>query len=65
MPLQIRFFVYQEAKLCMLEFYYNLIDVYVNRSNFQYVEMDTDSTYMAVSAASLEVICEEKREEFY
>ena len=35
--------VYQLAKLRMLQFYYDCIDKYVDRSDFQYIEMDTDS----------------------
>jgi len=41
-PIQIGCAVYQLAKLKMLEFYYDCLDKYVDRSDFQYVEMDTD-----------------------
>ena len=34
----------------MLKFYYDCIDCFVGRKDFQYVEMDTDSPYMALSA---------------
>ena len=43
LPLHIGFFVYQYAKLRMLQFYYDFIDRYVERPLFQYCEMDTDS----------------------
>ena len=43
LPIQIGFFVYQYAKLRMLEFYYDLIDKFLDRSDFEYCEMDTDS----------------------
>jgi hypothetical protein len=33
----------------MLEFYYDFIDVFVDRRDFQYCAMDTDSAYMALS----------------
>jgi hypothetical protein len=49
-------FVYQYAKLRMLEFYYDFMDVFVDRSDFQYCSMDTDSAYMALSATSLEEV---------
>ena len=40
----------------MLEFYYDFLDVFVDRSDFQYCAMDTDSAYMALSATSLEEV---------
>ena len=56
LPMQIGCFVYQYAKPRMLEFYYDFIDVFVDRSDFQYCSMDTDSAYMALSATSLEEV---------
>ena len=53
LPLQIGFFVYQYAKLRMLEFYYDFLDKFLDRSDFQYVEMDTDSAYIALAGESL------------
>ena len=47
-PVSIGFTILQLAKLRMLEFYYDLMDKYVDRRNFQYIEMDTDSAYMAL-----------------
>jgi hypothetical protein len=37
--MQIGCFVYQYAKLRMLEFYYDFMDVFVDRSDFQYCSM--------------------------
>ncbi|KAI8516762.1 hypothetical protein Bbelb_053430 [Branchiostoma belcheri] len=54
LPLQIGFFVYQYAKLRMLEFYYDFMLEFVDVSDFQYCEMDTDSAYIALSANSLD-----------
>lgn len=66
LPLHIGFTVYQEAKLHMLKFYYDFIDKFIDRRDFQYCQMDTDSAYMAISAKSLEdVVKEDMREEFY
>ena len=66
LPSQIWFFVYQYAKLRMLEFYYDFIDLYVDRSSFEYVEMDTDSAYIALSGPTLEsVLKPDKVDEFY
>ena len=54
LPLQIGFFVYQYAKLRMLQFYYDFADQFVSRSDYQLCEMDTDSLYMALSTPTLE-----------
>ena len=43
LPMQIGFFVYQYAKLRMLQFYFDFMDKYLDRSNFKYCEMDTDT----------------------
>lgn len=53
LPIQIGYFILQYAKLRMLQFYYDYLDVYVDRSDFHYCEMDTDSAYMALSGADL------------
>jgi hypothetical protein len=45
LPLQIGVAVYHLAKLRMLQFYYNFIDTYIDRSDFELLEMDTDSNY--------------------
>ncbi|BFZ06709.1 hypothetical protein BsWGS_09748 [Bradybaena similaris] len=60
LPLQIGFFVYQYAKLRMLEFYYDFLDKFVSRKDFQLCEMDTDSLYLALSAPTLEEVVRPK-----
>ena len=65
LPIQIGFFVYQYAKLRMLEFYYNFMDKFIDRSDFEYCEMDTDSAYVALSGESVDdVIKPELRAEY-
>ena len=65
LPIQIGFFVYQYAKLRMLGFYYHCIDRFVDRSNYQLLEMDTDSLYMSISGDALDALVKpESREEF-
>ena len=49
LPMQIACFVYQYAKPRMLEFYYNFMDVFVDRRDFQYCAMDTECLYGFVS----------------
>ena len=46
--------MYQYAKLRMLQFYYDFLDKYLDRSDFQMCEKDTDSAYIAISGKSVE-----------
>ncbi|KAJ8561761.1 hypothetical protein ON010_g7920 [Phytophthora cinnamomi] len=48
-PVHVSIAIYQLAKLRMLQFYYDCIDFYFERSDFQHPEMDTDSAYIAFS----------------
>ncbi|GMF64760.1 unnamed protein product [Phytophthora lilii] len=48
-PIHLSIAIYQLAKLRMLQFYYDCIYFYFDRSDFQYQEMDTDSAYIAFS----------------
>ena len=48
-PKQIGLFVLQYAKLRMLQFYYDCLDRYLDRSDFEIAQMDTDNLYFAVS----------------
>ena len=54
LPHQIAFFVYQYAKLRMLQFYYDCIDKFIPREMFEYSQMDTDSAYMGLASDRLE-----------
>ena len=55
-PFQVGIAVYQLAKLRMLEFYYDFLDRYLDRKDFELIQMDTDSNYLAISGKSLEDI---------
>ena len=57
MPIQLGFFVLQYAKLRMLQFYYDCVDQFLDRSNFQYSSMDTGSAYMALPANNETKLC--------
>ena len=54
LPIHIGVFMLNYAKLRMLEFYYDFLDYYLSREDFEYSEMDTDSAYMAISGDSFE-----------
>ena len=64
MPIQVAFSVLNDAKLKMLEFYYDCIDKYIDRTDYQYMYMDTDSAYMALSDNFEKLIKPELRKEF-
>lgn len=64
MPIQVAFGVLNHAKLRMLEFYYDCIDKYIDRNDYQYIYMDTDSAYMALSDDFQNLIKPELRNEF-
>ena len=65
LPFQVGFFVYQYAKLRMLQFYYDFFDKYLDRADFQMCEMDTDRAYIAISGESVESLVKPKlRAEF-
>ena len=51
--------------LGVFEFYYDCLDKYLSREDFEYSEMDTDSAYMAISGDNFEsLIKPDLREEF-
>ena len=65
LPVQIGCFVYGYAKLHMLRFYHEVLDHFVDRSDFELVQINTDSLYMALSKDSLEaVVRPDQRAEF-
>ena len=47
-PIQLGYIILQGGKLRMLEFYYDCLDYYLDRSDWQLVEVDTDSQYLAL-----------------
>ena len=49
----------------MLEFYYDCLDYYLSREDFQILEMDTDSSYFGITAENVEdLIKPELKEQF-
>ena len=53
-PFQVGIVVYQLAKLRMLQFYYEFLAFYLDRRDFELIQMDTDSMYFALSSERLE-----------
>ena len=53
-PFQVGIVVYQLAKLRMLQFCYEFRDFYLDRRDFELIQMDTDSMYFALSHKKFE-----------
>ena len=64
-PYQCGIAVYQLAKLRMLEFYYDFVDKFCDRRDFEVIQMDTDSLYMALSAKDFDDIIKPDLKELY
>ena len=65
LPITLGYFILQYAKLRMLQFYYDCIDRYLHRGDYEYIEMDTDSAYLGLSGDNLrDVIRPELKDEF-
>ena len=64
-PYQCGIAVYQLEKLRMLEFYYDFLDKFCDRRDFELIQMDTDSFYMALSANDFDEIIKPEIKELY
>ena len=64
-PYQCGIAVYQLAKLRMLEFYYDFLDKFCDRRDFELIQMDTDSFYVALSANDFDDIIRPELKELY
>ena len=65
LPFYLGVFIHNYAKLRMLEFYYNFLDYYLPREDFEILEMDMDSNYLGITGENVEdFIKPELREEF-
>ena len=53
LPIQLCYFILQYAKLHMLSFYYDFMMVYTNYEDFEHLQMDTDTAYLAITGLSL------------
>ena len=65
LPITIGYFILQYAKLHMLKFYYDFLDVYIDRADFQKLQMDTDSCYLALAGENLEKVVKQSKKKKY
>jgi len=64
LPIQIGCSIFDDSKLRMFQFYYDCVDKYISREDFQYIEMDTDSAYLAMTNDFESLIKAELKDEF-
>ena len=64
-PYQCGIAVSQLAKLRMLEFYYDFVDKFCDRRDFEAIQMDTDSLYMAMSKDDFDSAIRPELKELY
>lgn len=65
LPMVVGLSVYNNAKLHVLKFIYEVLFVFFHRSDFLFLESDTDSAYLALSAETLEeLVIPEKAAQF-
>ena len=65
MPVQISTAILQYAKLRMLQFYYDFLCKFVDRSDYNMMYMDTDSMYMSITAEKLEDLIKPEMKDIY
>lgn len=65
LPIVIGLSVYNWAKIRMLEFFYDVLQKYFDKSDYQCLQTDTDSIYLALSADNLlDLVKPELKQEF-
>lgn len=65
LPMQIGFAILNYAKMYLLSFYYDFLFRFIGRDDFEFMECDTDSTYIALKSPTLnECVLPEMRETF-
>ena len=47
---------WNRGEACMLKFYYDFLDRYIDRRDFELIQMDMDSNYLSISGECLEDI---------
>ena len=55
-PIIVGFFILQYAKLVMLELVYIFFVPFCNPDKYEFIEMDTDSSYLSINGSDLEDI---------
>jgi len=65
LPIQIGVQILQHAKLRMLQFVYEFLFFYIDRTNLTFCEMDTDSLYFAIAGRNIiDVVKDKLKDQF-
>ena len=65
LPIHLGAFILNYAKLRMLEYYYDFLDYYLHREDFEILEMDMDINYLGITGENVEnLIKPELHEDF-
>ena len=63
LPVHLGFWILQNAKLRMLQFNYDFLDVFIDRNDYQHLQTDTDSAYFSLAFPSfIEAVKEDKKQ---
>lgn len=65
LPIQLGYFILQYAKMKMLEFNYDFLDIYVDRADYMLLEMDNDSNYLCLSAGNMHEVIKPNMRDIY
>lgn len=65
LPIQLNYVILQYAKMKMLEFNYNFLDIYVDRADYMLLQMDTDSIYLCLSTENMHEVIKPNMPERY
>lgn len=64
-PITIGYVILQNSKLRLLSYYYDFIDKYIDRSDFELIQCDTDSLYIAFSDPDINKLIKPHMREAY
>jgi len=65
LPIQLALTILQYSKLRILKLYYNYIDYFISRKNYQLLEMDTDALYLSISGPNMDSVIKPHRKAEY
>jgi hypothetical protein len=65
LPIQLALTILQLSKLRVLKMYYNYLDYYMHRNNYQLIHMDTDSIYLALTGPNMDSVVKKNKKKEY
>jgi hypothetical protein len=65
LPIQLALTILQLSKLRVLKMYYNYLDYYIHRSDYQLIHMDTDAVYLALAGPNMDSVVKRNKKKEY